>query len=376
MESGVGLDPKDRQMRVFLCGDVMTGRGIDQILPHPGDPRLFEGYLHSALDYVDLAELASGAIPRGVSLDYIWGDALEEIARRRCEARIVNLETAVTARGQPEPKGINYRMHPANIGCIEAAQVNCCVLANNHIADWGSQGLLDTLSTLGAAGLAVAGAGGNEEQATRPAIIPLAQDRRLLVFAFGSPSAGVPRHWAAGPARAGVSFLAEFSAESAAAIAERVARWRRPGDVVVASIHWGPNWGYDIPDEHRQFARHLIEQAEVDIIHGHSSHHPVGMEVIHDRPVIYGCGDFINDYEGISGHEMFRPELCLAYFVELDDSGRLASLQMVPFGIRKFRLNRLDRKASEWLARTLDRECRGFGHGIVLDSGGVLELRR
>jgi poly-gamma-glutamate synthesis protein (capsule biosynthesis protein) len=100
---------------IFLCGDVMTGRGIDQILPHPGDPLLHEDYVRSALGYLELAETASGAIPRPVGFDYIWGDALDELARRRPAARIVNLETAVTARGRPEPKGVNYRMSPADL---------------------------------------------------------------------------------------------------------------------------------------------------------------------------------------------------------------------------------------------------------------------
>ena len=362
-------------MRIFLCGDVMTGRGIDQILPHPGDPQLREDYLHSALDYVRLAELASGPIPRAVSFDYIWGDALAEIERRKCDARIINLETAVTAHGAPEPKGINYRMHPANIGCIQAAGIDCCVLANNHIADWGRQGLADTLSTLASAGIASAGAGLNLAQAIRPAIIPLSAETRILVFAFGSTSAGVPRHWAAGPARSGVSFLSDLSCDSAAAVGERIAQWRRHGDVVVASIHWGPNWGYDIPAAHRQFARFLIEQGNVDIVHGHSSHHPIGIEIIHGRPVIYGCGDFINDYEGIGGHKIFGPEFALAYFVDIDESRRLAALEMVPFRMRKFRLNRLDRASSEWLANTLLRECSSFGHQIILNAEGVLEMR-
>ena len=45
---------------LFLCGDVMLGRGIDQILPYPSIPRLYESYLDSAIDYVELAEAANG----------------------------------------------------------------------------------------------------------------------------------------------------------------------------------------------------------------------------------------------------------------------------------------------------------------------------
>jgi poly-gamma-glutamate synthesis protein (capsule biosynthesis protein) len=65
-------------IRLFLCGDVMTGRGIDQILASPSEPQIHEGYLESALDYVKLAERASGPSPRAVEPSYIWGDALAE----------------------------------------------------------------------------------------------------------------------------------------------------------------------------------------------------------------------------------------------------------------------------------------------------------
>ncbi|HWE18139.1 MAG TPA: CapA family protein, partial [Hyphomicrobiaceae bacterium] len=126
---------------LFLAGDVMTGRGIDQVLPHPGDPRLYESYVKSAYDYVELAEAANGPIMRPLAFGDIWGDALAELERRRPDARIVNLETAVTRRTEPEPKGINYKMNPANVGAITAAGIDCCVLANNHVLDWGLAGL-------------------------------------------------------------------------------------------------------------------------------------------------------------------------------------------------------------------------------------------
>jgi poly-gamma-glutamate capsule biosynthesis protein CapA/YwtB (metallophosphatase superfamily) len=68
-------------VKLFLCGDVMTGRGIDQILRHSCDPRIYEGYVKDARDYVRLAERASGAVPRGVGDAYIWGDARAAASR-------------------------------------------------------------------------------------------------------------------------------------------------------------------------------------------------------------------------------------------------------------------------------------------------------
>ncbi len=69
---------KTPRMKIFLCGDVMTGRGIDQILPEPCGPVLYEDYVRSALGYLQLAERANGPIPRPVDFDYIWGAALDE----------------------------------------------------------------------------------------------------------------------------------------------------------------------------------------------------------------------------------------------------------------------------------------------------------
>ena len=136
-------------MRLFLCGDVMTGRGIDQALPHPVHPNLYEPYVRDAREYVALSEKANGPIPRPLSFEYIWGDALRELERAEVDLRIANLETAVTSAETPWPeKGIHYRMHPQNIGCLTAAQISACALANNHVLDWGYDGLSETLKTL------------------------------------------------------------------------------------------------------------------------------------------------------------------------------------------------------------------------------------
>jgi poly-gamma-glutamate synthesis protein (capsule biosynthesis protein) len=130
---------------LFLCGDVMLGRGIDQILPHPGDPRLQELYVGSAEKCVQLAERVNGPIPAPVDFSYVWGDALDELQRAAPQTRIINLETSVTKSRDYAPKGINYKMNPENIACLSAAGVDCCVLANNHVLDFGEAGVRETL---------------------------------------------------------------------------------------------------------------------------------------------------------------------------------------------------------------------------------------
>lgn len=364
-------------MILFLCGDVMTARGIDQVLPHPGDPTLHEGYATSANDYVRLAERAHGPIPRAVGLDYVWGDALAEWARAAPDLRLVNLETAVTASGDWQPgKGIHYRMHPGNVGCLTAAGIDGCALANNHVLDWGVSGLRDTLDVLHAAGLATSGAGHDQAEAAAPALLPWPGGGRLLVFSYGLASSGIPDAWAATADAAGVNLLPDLSSATLRGIAAHVAAVKQPGDVVVASIHWGGNWGYGIPAAHRAFARGLIERCGVDVVHGHSSHHPIGIEVYRERPILYGCGDFLNDYEGITNYAAYRSDLCLMYFLEIDGaSGRLLGLEMTPMQIRRFRLGFASADDAEWLGRRLDREGRMLGTRVERSPGGRLGLR-
>ena len=146
-------------------------------------------------------------------------------------------------------------------------------------------------------------------------------------------------------------------------------------DIVVVSVHWGGNWGYHVPQEEIDFAHRLIDEAGVDIIHGHSSHHVKGIEVYRERLVLYGCGDFLNDYEGIAGDEYYKDDLNLMYFPTVDPStGRLVKLQMTSTQIKHFKVNRSSKEDAVLLADILKREGRKFGTGVKLGKGHVLTL--
>ncbi len=356
---------------LFFCGDVMLGRGVDQILPHPCDPELRESYVRDAREYVRLAEAENGPIPRPVDFGWPWGDALEVLDAAAPDVRVINLETSVTRHDAFAPgKEIHYRMHPANLPCLAAARPDVCVLANNHVLDFGRPGLAETLHSLSGARLRTAGAGRDSTAASHPAIVPLDGDRRLLVFAFGMPSSGIPYHWAATADLSGVSFVASHSGTAAAEVADHVRRMKRPGDIAVASVHWGSNWGYDLSRDHIALAHALID-AGADVVHGHSSHHPRPLETYRGKLVLHGCGDLINDYEGITGYERYRDDLRLLYFVSLEpDTGRLAEVRVVPLQARRMRLCHASSEDSQWLRSLLDQLALGFRPCVATDWAG------
>ncbi len=373
MEAKNSLD----MITLFLCGDVMTGRGIDQVMPHPSDPVIHEPYLRSAYGYVKLAEKTNGLISKPVPYSYIWGDALAVLATIKPDLRIINLETSVTSSQDFWPgKGINYRMHPKNISCLSAARLDCCVLANNHVLDWGHDGLLETLEVLKQAGIATVGAGRDPAQSAAPAILQISGKGRLLVLAYGSGSSGIPGSWSAGRDRPGVNLLPDLSNQMVLRIKKEVAALKQPGDVVLLSLHWGSNWGYAIPADQRRFAHKLIDQAGIDAIYGHSSHHAKGIEVYQGKLVLYGCGDFLNDYEGIGGYEQYRDDLTLMYFPSFDPaSGRLEQLRMVPMQIKHFQTIHPSPGDQQWLINMLNREGEQFGTQVESSKDGSLWLK-
>ncbi len=375
---------------LFLCGDVMTGRGIDQILPYAGDPTLHQSNRKSAEEYLELAENVNGPIPRPVDFFYIWGDAIEMLDKNAPDLRIINLETSVTKSNDfVKGKAIHYRMHPDNIFCLPAANIDICVLANNHLLDWGHEGLMETLQTLKKVNINFAGAGYNLQEAELPVARNISGKGRVIVFSYCSLTSGVPSNWAAEKTKPGVNLLRDLSDETVQRIKKKVKTVKQQGDVVVASIHWGSNYGYDIPYEQRKFAHALIDKAGVDIIHGHSSHHPRPIEVYKGKLIIYGAGDFINDYEGIkgskkfridlrklrnlwkrlrsSGNRKFRIDLTLMYFVSVEPStGKLENLKIIPMQIKKFRLNYPSPKDVEWLRDRMNKEYKKFNLQLEL----------
>lgn len=360
---------------LFLCGDVMTGRGIDQALPYPVDPRIYEPYVKNARGYLELAERENGPVPDPVDLTYIWGDVLPEFDKRQPDAKIINLETSITTSDDYwKGKGINYRMSPKNARTLSVAGIDLCALANNHVLDWGVNGLQETLRTMDKLGIKYTGAGKNESEAKKPASLNF-NGNKITVLAVGMTSSGIPSSWQAQENRAGIFLLPSRIGKAVKAVKEHVGQFKNENNIIIISVHWGKNWGYDVLDPDVQLAHRLIDEAGVDIVHGHSSHHVKGIEVYRSKLILYGCGDFLNDYEGITGKEEFRDDLTLMYFPEIDpETGRLIKLTMTPMQIKNLRLNYATEQDAKWLERTLSREGEKFGTDVRMRKDNRLVL--
>ncbi|HET7399388.1 MAG TPA: CapA family protein [Intrasporangium sp.] len=363
------------ELRLVLAGDVMTGRGVDQVLPSPGAPNLHERHVRDARTYVALAERASGPIAAPVDPTWPWGDALRDADGFDPAVRVMNLETSVTRSDDAVPaKAVHYRMNPGNLDVLRVARVDVWALANNHVLDYGITGLHDTLDTLHAAGLRTAGAGRDEAEAWRPAVATSVTGHRVVVASVADGSSGVPEGWDATASRPGIALLPDLADATADSVVQRVLESSRPGDTRVISVHWGGNWGYGVPRAQRRFAHRLVDGG-VDVVHGHSSHHPRPIEVYRGRLVLYGCGDLVNDYEGIGGFEDYRAELRLLYLARLAaGTGRLLELRMIPLRARRLSLERAGAADAGWLARALEEAGRGLGTRVTLGADACLEV--
>jgi poly-gamma-glutamate synthesis protein (capsule biosynthesis protein) len=141
------------------------------------------------------------------------------------------------------------------------------------------------------------------------------------------------------------------------------------------SIHWGGNWGYEIPVEQIRFAHRLVEGG-ADIVHGHSSHHFKAIEVYQGCLILYGCGDLMDDYEGISGHEEFRGDLKLMFLAQIDSRlGQMRELRLIPMQIRRFQLKRASLADTEWIRDRLNNLGAPFGTYVEIEGNNSLSLR-
>jgi len=247
---------------IILTGDVMLGRGVNAYL------------------------LRSGSV-------YPWGNTLSTLSAG--DLTIINLECVIARGGKPWsrwPKVFHFHADPIAIESLKLAGIDCVALANNHALDFEEEALREMLNLLDKSKIKHTGAGLNVTEAMQPALMG-ASGLKVAVVNFTDNEPG----WAAAANRPGTNYIqVSLAEESLKVVKESIKQSRSAGaDLVIFSIHWGPNMSERPSLLFQQFA-HAVMDAGVDVFHGHSAHVFQGIEIYRGKPIIYDAGDFVDDY--------------------------------------------------------------------------------
>jgi poly-gamma-glutamate capsule biosynthesis protein CapA/YwtB (metallophosphatase superfamily) len=237
-----------------------------------------------------------------------------------CDLFVVNLECCISDRGEPWPaagKPFFFRAPPEAAELLAAAGVGCVTLANNHALDFGAQALLDTFEHLRSAGIAWAGAGSDLLAARAPLRLTVAGRQVAVVAATDHPA-----DFAAAEDRPGVAY---------ADLRHAVPGWltgtltaAADADLVLCSVHWGPNMT-TAPLPYVRRAAQALLRSGATLVCGHSAHVPHGA----GPRVLYDLGDFVDDY---AIDPDLRNDLGLLFLITVTDDGA-AEAEAVPLAL-------------------------------------------
>ncbi|EED23000.1 polyglutamate biosynthesis protein, putative [Talaromyces stipitatus ATCC 10500] len=369
-----------KEYALNFTGDVMLGRLIDQLyLTHVSNPedqkhiRVFQARHASRLGFGKY------------TVSSPWGTVLPLLADEG-DLNLINLETSITTHPTPWPdKTFNYRMHPANaVPILAAAKIDFACLANNHTLDFVWT-LKHSSSPEQQHRIAIAGAGESTQEAVSPAILELPRSKSQHGVKHGGRPGALsskdleerkgkhlihvyaatdhPRAWSDVP----TFHFVDYSEKSREHLRRITSRYSTPvsgseeASLKILSVHWGPNYRWHPAREIRSMAHFLIFECGIDIIHGHSSHHVQGIECpAPGKLIIYGCGDFVDDY---ALNKEFRNDLGALYRVIVkEEMGakkvKPVRLEIFPTKITHFQAYLLRHKGDkdhDWVVDTITR---------------------
>jgi poly-gamma-glutamate synthesis protein (capsule biosynthesis protein) len=328
----------NRPITMAMTGDVMLGRGVDESLRRSGPT-------------------------------HPWGDL--RLLLNEADLTVVNLECVIASGGRPWSrwhKVYHFRADPIAVEALRRAGVDCVTLANNHVLDYEEEALLEMLGLLRQGGIAFTGAGHDLDEAGRPALLE-ASELRVGVLAFTDNEPG----WAARPDAPGTNYIPIALEERALGpVRESIARAREAGaELVVFTIHWGPNMVQRPTPLFRDFA-HAVIDLGADVFFGHSAHIFQGIELHEGRPIIYDAGDFVDDY--IVDTEL-RNDWGLLFRLEADRAG-VRRIGLVPVIIRHRQVNLAVGSEREAIQERMEALSAELGTTIRREGDGLcIEIR-
>ncbi len=261
--------------RYVLRAVAVDGRVSERVRVRSRDVTL------ASVGDVNLGDLPGAYIGR-LGVRYPWTSVAPVL--RRADVAFGNLECAISTRGFPVPKEFNFRGHPASLRAMgRFAGFDVVNLANNHVGDYGTAALLDTIKYTRRYGMAAVGAGGSLASASTPRVV----ERLGLRIAFVGFSDILPASFFAGPTHAGTQ---QATTEN---IRASVARAKRRADVVIATFHWGIERATVEDGRQRAFAAEALAAGATAVIGAH----PHVLQPIRSggprRLVAYSLGNFV-----------------------------------------------------------------------------------
>ncbi|MEE4543296.1 CapA family protein [Streptomyces sp. V4-01] len=199
---------------------------------------------------------------------------------------MVNLESAITDRGAPQPKIYHFRTTPRALGALQGSGVDAVTMANNHSVDYGAQGLADSLAAKHASPIPVIGIGADDTEAYAP-YRTTANGVRLAVVAASQVDDITNENWRAGPGRPGIA-----SALDRPRLLAAVRSAKARADVVVVYLHWGTE-GQSCPGAEQKSLAAELSAAGATAVVGTHAHVMLGSGMLGPTFVGYGFGNFL-----------------------------------------------------------------------------------
>ncbi len=292
--------------------------------------------------------------------NYPWGNVLP--AMRDTDVNIINLETTLTKSDLKRKKTFNFKASPDKVTSLTNAKITVANLANNHILDFSTEGLLETVDTLDRAGITHVGAGKNRKEAVAPVII---NKKGVAVGVLGFTD-NEPE-WKAGSGP-GTRYMDIENEEEYRNLLDSIRHLRTKCDIVVVSVHWGPNMR-ERPSNQFIALAHLMSENGAHVIHGHSAHILQGIEYFNRTLILYDTGDFVDDY---AVDAYLRNDLSAFFILNVDKSG-LLNLRILPTRIRQYQVNEATNADRIWVLNRIQQLSSAFDTHI--DAEGNLDLR-
>ena len=261
------------------------------------------------------------------------------------DVSVVNLENPVTTRGAKTPKTFNFRMHPRFLQGLKAAGISTVSLANNHVFDYGSEGLEDTFRWLDSAGIRYLGAGRNSADAHTPFTFRKGRQKVAVFGYYGGREAP-----AAGRKSGGVA------TRDLPVIIRDIKLAREAGATyIVVILHWGTEKA-EIPDASQRWFAHSLIDAGGDAVIGHHPHVLQGVERYHSGVIVYSLGNFVFGGNSRSSYETGVFEIVLS---DCDTTYRF-----IPVGVRNWHLVELTAGDSLRVRERVQRLSKSFPNTI------------